>query len=53
MKVGWLEKKQKTKQSRVRFEINDEGGYDADEDIVWARGDFGLQKPKPCICHLL
>lgn len=51
---GWVAgAKAKDKAKPVRFEINDEGGYDADEDIVWARGDFGLQKPKPCFAFVV
>ena len=51
---GWVAgEKAKDKPKPIRFEINDEGGYDADEDIVWARGDFGLQKPRPCFAAVV
>ncbi len=30
----------------IRFEMNEDGEYDCDEDIEWADGKYGIQKPQ-------
>lgn len=43
---GWVEPEKKGDSNKpIRFEFNHEGGYDADEDTHWARGDYGLNTP--------
>ena len=48
---GWVTTGKKIKgkdeAKPIRFDFNNEGGYDEPEDIEWARGDYGIQKPKP------
>lgn len=43
---GWkAPEKAKDNAKCVRFEMNENGEYDCDEDIEWAEGKFGLQTP--------
>ncbi len=37
----------------IRFNVNDEGGYDADPDTQWARGEYGTQTPKGCFVMIV
>ena len=51
---GWVEgETKKDKPHTIRFEINSDGGYDSDEDITWAKGDYGLQTPKPAFAMVV
>lgn len=48
---GWKEiSEQGRKGSKpVRIEINEEGEYDLDDEIKWAKSEFGgIQRPVPC-----
>lgn len=51
---GWAAPAKKNDKPKcIRLPFNEEGLYDADEDIVWHKGDYGIQKPAPAFVGVI
>lgn len=51
---GWIAPKGPKDNSKpIRFEFNEDGEYSCDEDIEWADGKFGIQKPQASLVCII
>lgn len=57
---GWEEtvdpktKKKASKPIRLKIDETTTNGYEEpDHEVIWAKGDYGIQRPHPCFCMIV